>query len=130
MPKSLQTQEHWLTRLTPEQFKITRQKGTEAPFTGKYWNKYDKGMYTCCNCGLKLFSSDTKFNSFTGWPSFDRPIDLKNIILNKDNSYGLNRTEVQCKRCGAHLGHLFDDGPTKTGSRYCINSAALVFRSV
>lgn len=120
-----QTDEDWKAALDPETYHITREKGTEAPFTGKYWNDHSKGMYRCSNCGLELFSSDAKFDSGTGWPSFDRPANLEHVVLTPDTSHGMHRTEVSCKRCGAHLGHVFDDGPATTGQRFCINSCAL-----
>ncbi len=117
----------WQKKLTPEQFHVMKEKGTETPFSGKYWNNHETGMYHCAACGTPLFSSETKFDSGTGWPSFDKPENLENIILQDDDSLGMHRTEVICKNCGSHLGHLFDDGPTKTGQRYCLNSCALDF---
>ncbi|MEO8065595.1 MAG: peptide-methionine (R)-S-oxide reductase MsrB [Candidatus Doudnabacteria bacterium] len=116
-------------KLTPEQYKIMREKATEAPFSGKYYDSHEKGMYVCAVCGNQLFSSDTKFDSGTGWPSFTDPVNLKNIELRDDSELGMHRTEVVCKNCGSHLGHLFDDGPVdKGGKRYCINSACLMLK--
>lgn len=112
--------------LTPEEYKVIREKGTEAPFTGKYLDSKEKGMFVCKVCGSELFSSDAKFDSGTGWPSFDNPANLENIVLKEDDSYGMHRTEVTCAKCGAHLGHLFDDGPAERGGkRFCINSVCL-----
>ncbi|MEK7582805.1 MAG: peptide-methionine (R)-S-oxide reductase MsrB [Patescibacteria group bacterium] len=114
------------TELDPELKKVAREGGTEAPFSGKYWDEHTAGMYKCAICGTELFSSDTKFDSGTGWPSFTDPSNLEHIELVEDGSHGMSRTEVRCKKCGAHLGHVFDDGPAdKGGKRYCINSVCL-----
>ena len=120
------TDAEWRKKLTPEEYQVMREKGTEAPFTGKYYNAHEKGMYRCKACGAELFSSDTKFDSGTGWPSFTEPANRENVELHEDKTHGMSRTEVTCKRCGAHLGHVFDDGPSdKGGKRYCINSVCL-----
>src|SRR3989344_3991586 len=115
----------WEKKLTPEQYHVLREKGTEQPFSGKYVHHKEKGVYKCVACGNELFSSDTKFDSGTGWPSFSDPMSKENIILEEGASYGMNRVEVICKRCGSHLGHVFPDGPGASGNRYCINSVCL-----
>ncbi len=137
MPKNDQTEDlrsrpesYWKEKLTPQQYKICRQKGTDPAFTGTMHNNHEQGMYECAACEQPLFSSDTKFESGTGWPSFDNPVNKEYIELKEDRSFFMKRVEVLCKNCGSHLGHLFDDGPQETtGQRYCINSTSLKFQA-
>jgi peptide-methionine (R)-S-oxide reductase len=126
--KQLKPDAEWKRILSSEQYEILRNAGTEAPFSGRYWNNHEKGTYFCAACGLDLFSSDTKFESGTGWPSFWKPINKNRVILKRDLSHGMDRTEVLCSRCEGHLGHVFDDGPKPTGLRFCMNSAAMTFK--
>jgi peptide-methionine (R)-S-oxide reductase len=119
------TNEEWQNQLSPDEYRIARECGTERAFTGKYWDCHEDGTYHCVCCGAELFSSDTKFDSGTGWPSFHTPADKNNIAEFEDTSHGMRRVEVKCAQCGAHLGHVFPDGPRPTGLRYCINSASL-----
>ncbi len=119
------TDAEWREQLTPEQFRVLRQKGTERAFSGQYWDSKDPGTYRCAGCGDPLFGSEAKFDSGSGWPSFTRPLDPSRVEEHVDRAHGMTRTEVTCKRCGAHLGHVFDDGPIPTGLRYCINSVSL-----
>lgn len=129
MDKIQKSDSEWKKELTSEQYEIMRKKGTERPFTGKYCSLKEKGMYKCAACGLELFSSDAKFDSGTGWPSFDRPIHSHHVDTQTDAAHSQSRTEVLCPRCGGHLGHVFEDGPTSTGKRFCINSSSLQFES-
>ena len=126
--KVVKTDEEWKKVLTDEQFSVLREKGTERPFSGKYYLHNEKGIYTCAACGAELFTSDTKFDAGCGWPSFFNVIDSSKVVYTKDNSLGMVRTEITCARCGGHLGHVFDDGPPPTHLRYCINSVSINFK--
>jgi peptide-methionine (R)-S-oxide reductase len=123
--KAKKSESDWRAELTPEQYHVLREKGTERAFTGAYWNKKEPGKYLCAGCGTELFSSETKYDSGTGWPSFWAPIAESNVATDEDDTLGMRRVEVHCAKCGGHLGHLFEDGPDPTGLRYCINSASL-----
>lgn len=123
------SEEEWKKRLTPEQYRVLREKGTEPAFTSTFTQNHEEGQYVCAACGHELFSSNAKFDSGTGWPSFDQPMNRENVDLQEDNSYGMHRIEVNCKNCGSHLGHVFNDGPKETtGQRYCINGCSLTFK--
>jgi peptide-methionine (R)-S-oxide reductase len=125
--KVVKSNDEWRKELSAEQYHVLREAGTERAFTGAYWDNHEKGVYHCAACGLTLFSSDAKFDSGTGWPSFYEPVSEANVIKETDSSAGMIRTEVKCRRCGSHLGHVFDDGPQPTGLRYCMNSKSLKF---
>ena len=126
--KVVKTEEEWKKILSPEQYEVLREKGTERPFTGEYYLHTEKGMYVCAGCGAELFKSDTKFDAGCGWPSFSDVVDSSKVVYTKDKTLGMIRTEITCAKCGGHLGHVFDDGPAPTGLRYCINSVSIEFK--
>ena len=121
------TEEEWRRELTPEQYRVLRQKGTERAFSGALWDDHEPGRFLCAGCGVELFRAEDKFDSGTGWPSFTRPADTRAVASERDSNYGMERVEVHCRRCGGHLGHVFDDGPPPSGLRYCMNGIALKF---
>lgn len=127
-PSVIKSDDQWKKELSPFEYEVTRKKGTEKPFTGKYYDFFEKGKYVCSNCGAYLFDSTSKFKSGCGWPSFSDVADQKSINIIKDTSFGMVRTEITCANCGAHLGHVFEDGPPPSGLRYCINSVSLIFK--
>jgi len=129
MGKLNKTEREWQRELSPEEYRITRQKGTEPAFTGQYWNTKQQGTYVCRCCGTELFTSDTKYDSGSGWPSFYRPVNAGAIDEQEDSTHGMTRTEIICHNCDAHLGHVFEDGPQPTGLRYCVNSASLQLKT-
>lgn len=126
--KIIKSEEEWKSELTPEEYRVLREKGTERAFTGAYWNNHEEGVYLCAACGHELFKSETKFESGSGWPSFFAPLSQESVEEETDNTFGMQRTEVMCSRCGGHLGHVFNDGPKPTKMRYCINSVSLKFQ--
>lgn len=125
--KVIKTEEQWKQELTPEQYHVLREKGTEAPYKGEYTDNFKKGKYVCAGCGSELFTSDAKFESHCGWPSFDNDLGGDRVLRKSDHTFGMTRVEILCAKCGGHLGHVFDDGPTKTGERYCVNSISIKF---